>query len=57
MKLLALIFWEARAWYLRAQVGRIARRAPLHPERLATERELAQAHRAIARVNRSINAS
>lgn len=54
MRLIALLWWHARAWYLEALVRRIAAAAPLHPERLRTERELWEARRRIAHAHRRL---
>ena len=55
MTLLALTFWYGRAWYLGLVLARIERAAPLHPERLQTERELLESRRQIGRLHRRLS--
>ena len=54
MKLLALLFLSVRAWYLQMVVERIAIAAPLHPERIRTERELLETRRRLTHLHRSL---
>lgn len=53
MKLLALLFWLARRWYLGLVVVRIP---PRHPESWRTVSEIGACDRAIARLHREWSA-
>jgi hypothetical protein len=53
VRLILILWWEARVRYLHGMVCRIAARAPLHPERTRTEQELADAQRRLVRAHRS----
>lgn len=54
MRLLALLVLEVWAAYLRLVLARIVARAPLHPHRLHTEREIAAVERHISNLNRRL---
>ncbi len=54
MKLLAIMFWQARVWYLEGALGRVKRQAPTHAEVNLTDWELQQSRAALARCHRRI---
>jgi len=52
--LIALIYLHCRCWYLGLVLRRIEAQAPLHPERIATERELYETRRRIHRLHQRL---
>ena len=57
MTLLAITWWTARAWYLRMVLARIARIAPMHPERLQVEREVYECERRLRHLHRRLTSA
>ena len=55
MTLIALTYLHCRAWYLSLVLRRIEAQAPLHPERMTTERELYETRRRVHRLHRRLN--
>ena len=55
MTLITLIVLHCRAWYLGLVLRRIEAQAPLHPERMATERELYETRRRVHRLHRRLS--
>lgn len=56
MSLLLIAPLTAYRWYLRTVLDRIKRAAPLHPERVRTERELLNVERRLHRLHGRISA-
>ncbi len=55
MTLLVLTYLHCRCWYLELVLRRIEVKAPMHHERIETERELYETRRRINRLHRKLS--